>query len=70
MINLIDEFREELIPGSYLVVMPISRFEIETQFKIGPFRFYPSDTVDIKALRPIRNCYRRIIIDPGSPERK
>lgn len=55
MINLIDEFREELIPGSYLVVMPISRFEIETQFKIGPFRFYPSDTVDIKALRPIRN---------------
>lgn len=55
MINLIDEFGSELVEGKFLAILPISRFIIEEEFRIGRFTFYPSGTVDINGLRTVRN---------------
>jgi len=54
-INLDDEFSEELKSGMKLVVLPISRFDIQEEFTIGKYRFFPSDEVDISSLKPIHS---------------
>jgi hypothetical protein len=55
MINLIDEYKNELCDGTYLVVLPISRLVIENEYNVGKFRFFPSKEVDIESLRTVRN---------------
>ncbi|MFE5321512.1 hypothetical protein ACFQ88_22645 [Paenibacillus sp. NPDC056579] len=38
MIDLVEEFKDELSQGSHLVVMPLSRVLIEDEFRIGKYR--------------------------------
>ncbi len=55
MYKLYNEFITDLKNNLYLVVMPLSRFIFYEPFEIGPFKFFPSKSVDISALRPITN---------------
>ncbi|TEB10487.1 hypothetical protein Psfp_04159 [Pelotomaculum sp. FP] len=55
MISLINEFLDDLKKGKYLIVMPISRFNIERNFSIGRFHFFPAEEVNLKELRIVPN---------------
>ncbi|SCW83140.1 hypothetical protein SAMN04487970_106010 [Paenibacillus tianmuensis] len=55
MVNLVEEFSNELRHGGHLIVMPLSRILIEDECEIGKYRFYPIGEVDINALRPVDN---------------
>lgn len=61
MIDLVEEFKDELSQGSHLVVMPLSRVLIEDEFRIGKYRFYPTGEVDIRSLRPVPNRFHSAI---------
>lgn len=55
MTSLITKFYDELRNGKNLIVMPISRFEIDEEFNMGQFNFYPADTVNLDELRIVPN---------------
>jgi hypothetical protein len=52
-------------PNARLVVMPISRVQVERELQIGCFRVYPSGVLDLLQLRPIPN-YSPLHAMPGA----
>lgn len=61
IMNMIEEFNEELNDGQHLVVMPLSRVLIEDEFKIGKYRFYPIGEFEIRSLRPVPNKFHSVM---------
>ncbi|KAA2301108.1 hypothetical protein FY526_26705, partial [Clostridioides difficile] len=61
MMNVIEDFNEELKDDQHLVVMPLSRVLIENEFKVGKYRFYPIGEFDIRSLRPVPNKFHSIM---------
>lgn len=47
MINLIDEYTSELIPGTFLAAMPVSRLVLEMVVRIDQFRLVPAGELDL-----------------------
>ncbi|WP_437191337.1 hypothetical protein [Planctomicrobium sp. SH527] len=50
MINLVDEFRDDVQGKEAFVVLPVSRLELETRFRIGRFLLFPAGTINVAEL--------------------
>jgi len=55
MDSLLCDFQGSIADGRQLAIMPVSRFIIENNFRIGRFVFYPPGNLDLDELRTIPN---------------
>jgi hypothetical protein len=46
MYTLYNDFEDQFTPDKHLVVMPISRLVLHEKLSIGPYVFYPAQTLD------------------------